>query len=216
MHKLLILSLLIVLSSCKEKPVKETTETSTPLFENKIVEGTIVSVPLEDEIGFIEVNNGDHADSYLVMYHHADYAKGGLFEKVYITAVEKADLAFARTISRDKPEEDYHGSVRTKIRYHSFSNHGLKDGYHRVGHILGGSFNRMSSGQATVQVSVNNDTIVVNVEASQEANARNMADREVYMNIVEETVNGQANFLLTEVDTCHVHGDRIIDCLSSN
>ena len=216
MHKLLILSLLIVLSSCTEKCGKETTEMSTPLFENKIVEGTIVSVPLEDEIGFIEVNNGDHADSYLVMYHHADYAEGELFEKVYITAVEKADLAFAKTFSKEKPEEDYHGSVRTKIRYHSFSNHGLEDGYHRKGHTLGGSFSRDASGQASVQVVVNNDTIVVTIDPSQELNVQNMADRDVYMNIVEETVNGQANFLLTEVDTCHVHGDWIIDCLSSN
>lgn len=180
-----------------------------------VIPGTLVSIPLENEVGFIEINSGDHADSYLVLYNYSDYPEGKLFDEIYLKVIERKNLAFAKAITTEKPAETYHGSIRTKISYHSFSKHGLLDGYHRRGHILGGSFSNTSNGNATVNVYdiENRDTITVEVVSDQKQNVINMSDRNVYMNIAEETYNGEAVFLLTSIDTCHIHGDRIIDCL---
>lgn len=161
----------------------------------------------------IEFHQEEHNDSYVALFDGADYDGTNLHQEVYAKIYANGKIPLAKDVTTKKPdlEQLFSGRVKTSINYHSNTTHKIEGGgFHTKMHYRSGI---VSSGPGyTVNLfdSENNpvSTSPLVITEAIKLQLESFGDGIVYT----EIDNGN----LTQVDTCHRHGNRIIKCRSDD
>lgn len=203
-----LLSFLI--SSCCECEITEK-------FDGLFVKGAIVSLAHPGQIGFLEMHeeleDGQirHSDSYLAMYDQKDLRALSMYEEYYFKVNNINGIPTAYNIQKEKPDTSllYKSTIETRIEYHSFYEHGRKSNQHKVGHFKSGSITDLGNGNYSLLYDIEPDNDEEEVFADEEMKdlAVLLSDKDVFIDF-----NMTTKFI-TYLDTCHWHGNRLIECL---
>ena len=211
MKRLTIFMLIILfLASC----------VSYPFEKDQYLKGTVIGTSIADEFGLVEIEYDHYNYTFMALFSQEevnkleDIDRLPLFQEIYFKVKNKNDISYAYDFSISEPMDykEYLGIPRTTLNYHCFVEHGENrgPGAHRFGHILNkkpiGNNNRRIGHEIQLD-NLTLDTFWLSKEHS--AFIERVGEGPIFIEY------NRINNFATNVDTCHVHPGRKIECRSN-
>jgi|GEM_PF-4326205 len=197
---IVFLLLSVFISSCCKCEDKE-------LFDGKYVFGSVIGLAGSNEIGLLEMHD-KHEKSYMALYRSEELEASNLGEKYFFKVKTIQGIPMAHSFTTIKPERSnmHLTDPKTKMEYHSLVDHGEIQNIHRRGHYIAGSSQLGTNGNYKLKFREVPGNLPFTLEADL-----------VNKNKVEQYSPGDLfllhqGILITDVDTCHRHGSRVIEC----
>lgn len=195
-----------ILGGCCSKSCCDDYPKSTTKFDDKYVQGFLISKKIDGSNGIVEIHkNNIHANSYLAFVDMTKFGNDLSFEATrYLKISSINGLPYVTDVkSQVGSNEIYKHHPVTEFNYHILSDHGIDQNIHKKFHIIRGSYNQVSK---TIELDFNG---LKTYTVPDEFDSMALAISTTYSAPDSVFMKADENNKIIYLDTIHRHGSRV-------